>query len=364
MSVMVMENDMLNKKKQKLVMCNYYGMCDSSGDAVGHTIKVTNEYSQLLSEIADIELVASPCIVQAAKQENFTHISALKYNISISGNSCFKRIFDKYKLIYNIHQAVQEDKNYFIYQVDFFFFFYIFLFYKKSIDRKVFCLICHQDFTNKVFKNLFANIYNVALKKIDGVIYTQKGKQVSHPNAVWMPDYLYEDKQYLNYKQIEKENRVVCVGTMNRYKQLEELVDTFSELEMPLIISGRFDSKERFAKLLENKSDNIQIYDTNMAYEEYLRLIASAKYSILPYDMGQYKDRTSGVLLESIYVGSIPIAPHDLLKQNMLNGIGYNTISELAKINFDSLENVIDFERISREYSKENIIIHLQSLFQ
>ena len=60
--------------------------------------------------------------------------------------------------------------------------------------------------------------------------------------------------------------------------------------------------------------------------------LASYKYVVLPYDAKCYDGRTSGVLLESIFVGAIPIAPKALLHQNGISGLGYTRLSEIEEL--------------------------------
>lgn len=343
--------------KPAIVMCNYYGMCDGDGNAVGHAPKVTNEYSEMLKEKFALSLAASPCIVNASNSNYFTEVRPIKYDICAEGNTIIKRIADKIKLLSNISQIIRSEGIYFFYQVDFFFFFYICFFYRRTHRRKIICLVYHQDFTGGSLGEILQRIYLKALKKIDGIIYTQFEKRVNHPNSVWMPDFLYCDEKYRGYQSLPKKKQVVCVGTMNRYKQLEQLVDIFSKINMPLIIAGRFDDKERFHKLTQVKTSNVEIYDTILPEEEYLEMIASSQYSFLPYDMDQYISRTSGVLLESIYLGSIPIAPSQLLLQNSLPGMGYNEMQELLeeknwRANFTDL-----FKKVYEKYDKE-IFMH------
>lgn len=318
--------------KPEIIMCNYYGMCDSEGEPIGHTVKVTNEYSDLLKEKYAVTLAASPCIVRKAESSHFQKIQTLKYDICVSGNGIVKRICDKVKLLSNIHQIVKGENVYFFYQVDFFFFFYICFFYRVIENSKIICLIYHQDFTGGKLAGILQAVYRRALKKIDGVLYTQDGNPIRHPNTVWIPDFFYSDERYASFQCLPKKKQVVCLGTMNRYKQLEELVKVFAKVDMPLIIAGRFDDKERFHKLSKCKTENIEIRDENLSYDEYMELMATSEYSILPYDMEQYVNRTSGVLLESIYVGSIPIAPDKLLSQNRLPGMGYNDMEDLLNI--------------------------------
>ena len=312
-------------------MCGYYGMCDSDGNCIGHTGKVTKEYYDILKSEYDVSIKASPCIIKYLDDIK-ADSSYLKYDINIDlPFTLKKRIIDKFKILYNINSCITKSKEeiLFFYQVDFFFFFYIWLFHRKK-NSKIYCLIYHQNFTGGMFEKALYQIYILALKKIDGVIYTQKGMHLPHKNTFWMPDYLYTPEQYAKYSTKEKCPRVVCLGTMNRYKQLEELVDVFRNIPYQLEICGRFDDAERYQNLLAIKSDNIIISNTVLSDDEYYTKLGNSKFSILPYCMEQYTNRTSGVLLESLYIGSIPIAPKQLLAQNQLPGYGYHNIYDLA----------------------------------
>lgn len=343
--------------KPVITMCNYYGMCDEKRNPIGHTVKVTNEYATILKEKYAIHLAATPCIVQQCDRTFFENVKTLKYDICVSGNGIIKRILDKFKLIVNIHQIFDNTRVYFFYQVDFFFFLYILFFYRVKRGRKVICLMYHQDFTGGKLKGVLQGIYVRALKKLDGVIYTQTGKTVPHKKTVWIPDFFYTEKQYAPYQRLSKQNRVACVGTMNRYKQLEELVKAFAGKETKLVIAGQFDEPERYQNLLKLKTENVEIQNRNLSYEEYMQLLATSKYSILPYDMEQYVNRTSGVLLESIYVGSIPIAPQALLTQNHLPGIGYEKLEMLFDREGKIKQEIsFDFQLIYEQNDANNFI--------
>jgi len=343
-----------------LTMCDYYGMCDEDGRCVGHPVKVTEEYGRILKSLGtEIKLVCSPCIAKglAGSDDMFSEIFKLPYDILITGNGIFKRIVDKLKLFRNIRIALKNKGTIFFYQVDFFFFLFLKMFYRRSADRKIVILIYHQDFTGGRLSGVLFKIYESALRKVDTVIYTQKGAEVSHDNTVWMPDFIYRVDEYEKYRKALKTDSVVCLGSMSRYKQIEELVDVWRMLptDSPkLIIAGRFDDTNRYKKLCGNLPQNVTMKNEVLSYEEYMKLMSEAKYSILPYDMNQYKNRTSGVLLESIYCGVIPIAPEELLNQNMLPGLGYKNMSEigdLMKISSEAITN--KFQSIYEEYGLE-----------
>lgn len=325
---------------KKIVMCGYYGMCDSQGRSVGHTSKVTKEYFELLSQKMEILLKASPSIVETLDEEVKIKSEKLKYDIIIDTPFTLKkRILDKFKILYNIYTCIEKtgEQILFFYQIDFFFFFYIWAFFHRK-DKKIYCLLYHQNFTSGKAEGILQWIYGKALKKIQGVVYTQKGLQIPHDNILWTPDYFYDEKIYDKYRKMEKQNKMVCLGTMNRYKKLEELVEVFKEIPYKLEICGRFDDDERYWKLVAMKSKNVTITNTVLSEKEYYTKLGQAKYSILPYDMEQYTNRTSGVLLESLYVGSIPIAPKQLLEQIDLPGYGYEQLNDLWDLEWKKSE--------------------------
>ena len=350
---------------QKIVLCVYYGMCDSQRNIVGHLGKVTKEYCELLKESFDIYLMASPCIYDKISEECKVKGKSLEYDVLVDEPFTLKkRVSDKVKIMKNIRQCVRDSdiNTLFFYQVDFFFFLYIFLFYKKG-RKRLFCLVYHQNFTGGIFEKYLNYIYQKALLKIDGIVYTQKEQAIAHENKLWLPDYLYDEDYYSRFDRKQKINKVVCLGTMNRYKQLEELVNVFKNIDIPLEICGRFDDKERYRRLTEMKNDNITISDCILSEEEYYRKLGESKYSVLPYDMQQYIARTSGVLLESIYVGCIPIAPIMLLEQNKIPGYKYDELHTLRNFNKSYMLQRSSVEEILQQNSKKMKEYELKSFF-
>lgn len=339
---------------QELTMCGYYGMCDSQNNIVGHIGKVTKEYMELLEEEYKVYLLASPCIYDDIRRQRNIVGEKLEYDILMDVPFTIKkRMADKWKIMRNVWECIHNSntETLFFYQTDFFFFLYICLFYKKK-NKKIFALVYQQNFTGEKLEGVLNYIYKKALAKLEGVIYTQKNQAILHDKTLYIPDYLYNADYYEKYNATPKEEKVVCLGTMNRYKQLEKLIDVFKDINIPLEIYGRFDDKERVQQLMERKSDNIVICDCVLSTEDYYQKLGKAKYSILPYDMKQYVSRTSGVLLESIYVGSIPIAPKSLLEQNGMVGYGYDALEDVKEFDWnnkqeekyvDKIEIILDY---------------------
>lgn len=336
-------------KKETIVFIDYCGSCDGEGKAIGHSPKVLMEYADLLKDHYKLEAILPLCVHESVKEGTFDRITNLPYQIVEEGNrGLLKRLVDKYKLFRNIGVAnrYSEQKICWYYRTDFFLFLYYF-FHRKPKDKIMICLLYQQKFAEGIQGKTLNIIFKRGLSKFDAVIYTQKNMKIPHPKVFYMPDYYY-DAKYEPYRKIPKDDRVVCLGTMNPYKELEKLVDVFNANGMKLEIAGRFLDQQRYLDLQHRAKDNVIVENVVLSEDDYYKKLAGAKYSILPYDMKVYEGRTSGVLLESIFVGTIPIAPKRLLEENEVRGIGYDTLQELLESSF--FNNI----RVEKE---ENLLI-------
>ena len=252
-------------KEETLVFIDYCGSCDGEGRAIGHSPKVLMEYADLLKDHYKLEAILPLCVHESVKEGTFDRITNLPYQIVEEGNrGLLKRLVDKYKLFRNIGLAnrYSEQKICWYYRTDFFLFLYYF--------------------------------FQRGLSKFDAVIYTQKNMKIPHPKVFYMPDYYY-DAKYEPYRKMPKDDKVVCLGTMNPYKELEKLVDVFNANGMKLKIAGRFLDQQRYLDLQHRAKDNVIVENVVLSEDDYYKKLAGAKYSILPYDMKVYEGRTSGV---------------------------------------------------------------------
>lgn len=342
---------------KKIFMIDYYGMCDQNGQAVGHSPKVLKEYANLIKDNFQVGVAASPCLLKEIG-ENFHDKYKLKYDIStVNEQSITKRITDKLKLFYNINTALKIDgyNIYWFYKTDFFLFLFIWLRGPDKRGKKFIAQIYQESFGNGIMRKILNRIYHKGMLKFDGIIYSQKGMTSVHPNALYIPDYYYDSSRYKKYESTEKEEKVVCLGTMNPYKKLDELVNIFNRNGYPLEIRGYFFDKDFYQSLCSRKRNNIVIEDRILSEDEYYEALAAAKYTILPYDMEQYQSRTSGVLIESMFLNTIAIAPMQLLRENQIEGIGYEKIDELSDADYFTKEYAIDNSTKKKEFDMEDV---------
>lgn len=351
--------------KKKILLVDYYGTCNFEGNEVGHSSKVLKEYKELIQDYYEVSVALSPCLVDKIDHEasrNIHSIYTLKYNICMDNlHSVWKRVKDKFKLFYNLHQ-VFKNRNYDImwfYRTDFFLALYLKLFVprkrKKNRYPKIIVLIYQNSFGQSIMGRILNRIYYSGFQKADAIISTQSGFQSLRKPTLYIPDYYYDVRKYDVYKNTEKENKVVCVGTMSPYKQIIPLMEAFNKNGFPLEIRGFFYDKKQYQQLMDNKNDNIVVLDEILTEKEYYHTVAKAKYAVLPYDMEQYQNRTSGVLQECVFLDTIAIAPEQLLRENHIEGIGYSNIEELKEVSFFDKDLRLNYEDKRREFDKKEI---------
>ena len=348
-------------------MVDYYGACDRQGKAVGHSPKVAREYRTLFSEKDEVDLAVSPCIAAEVEDAGFGRIYRLPYNIvEADYDRISKRILDKFRILRNIHQVcrIRGYDMVWFYRVDFFLMLYMIFAGRRKWREKRICLVYQMGGGTGIVGRLMELVYRKGIRRFDGVIYTQPGTEIPAEDSFYMPDYWYGEEKYAAYAALPKEEKAVCLGAMNPYKKLEELVGVFNESGYPLEIVGYFFDKNRLQRLKDMANSNIHIEDRILSGEEYCRKLGTAMFSVLPYDMVQYQNRTSGILLESAFLEAVPVAPEALLDANGMVGIGYWLMDEMPDkimkcqkkeiidINNKKIQNDFDENKVKTEFGK------------
>lgn len=225
--------------------------------------------------------------------------------------------------------------------------------------RDVISDICN---SNARLKQLKLHLVKRGVERADLIVVTNQHLSLSD-NQIFVPDYMYTEF-YKKYDTIKKGNRVLCVGAMRESKDLRGVVKLFSNSDIPVYIVGGFSDKQEYSWLVTHKTENITIEDRIVPYDEYYRLIAESKYVIIPYKMEAYDMATSGILQETMFLKSIPIAPRKLLEFNGISGIGYNNLSEIP-IDMDTLNQQAKKVKFDmHEYEEQNIKNKIATAFE
>ncbi|MCR1839491.1 hypothetical protein [Murimonas intestini] len=339
--------------KKKLIMVDYIGNSSEDGNPIGHPIKVALDNKKLLDDFCKIEYLAPN---NSRNKLNFDGKGLPYY--AIRGKSGFYMLIRNYWIeLLNLHKVLKVfyESNTWFYNTDYVLF--LWLIFRRKSKNKVLCstyVNIPEDqlaFVKKIKKLLI----RLASKKIDLLIYSNKDFNCKYTKTIYMPDFLYDSEKYSKYNTDIKKSKVISLGTISEgNKEIIEMIEAFNESGYPLEIVGKFYDEDLYHRALNIKKNNVIIRNEFINDDLYCSLLAESKYSILPYREAAYKHKTSSVILESVFLKAIPIAPQFILDKNEISGIGYNSISELSKINLDYVDcNKYNYnELIKKKYLK------------
>lgn len=333
--------------KKRIAMVDFWTVSDSNGKPLGHGVKVGNEYFDYLKDNYAITHYVNNCI-----KPFITNSDKVSFKASIKdGYSKLRRVLGNFRCIKEVYD---KEDNIWFYVPDIYLFVILLLFRKGR--RKIVVNVYEEYQTNKIKKWIFYK----ALSKIDLIFVTNEELKRSISRGVYIPDYTYNEDKYGKYRKLTKKERVICIGTMNEKKLIREAVSVFSQNGYPLYIVGQFTSNETYEYLLSVKTDNVVIENRYMDSEEYYTLLGSSKYCLVPYDSDFYKNRTSGVIQESLFCDSIPASNKDILDFAGVPGIGYDDIRELENFDFYTEND----DKIYMRYDEIRRKIYLNSIIK
>lgn len=338
----------------KITLVDYIGNCDAKGEVTGHAAKTLQETKEMLSDSYDVSMVVTPPYAQFFDDRCIT--SVLPYESSPQRQSSkFKKIGLYIKKICAVRNIVKSESTIWFVNTDFWLYVGL-LFSKKKKGQKIFATN-YLDFYSK--KNLKNFIYNCAVKKIDCVFHTNvELKRAKHQ---YVPDYWFDKRKYDKYLTEEKQNDVYICGGINAGKDIMGTIDAFNANGQTLMICGKFSSQSVYDEAVAKAHKNIRIENTRLDDDAYYRELAKHRFVLLPYREESYSNRSSGVVLESIFLGNIVIGPKFLLRQLGITGIEYDSIHDLKKLNLSEVKEKEKYyikkqnEALTNRYSYEHI---------
>lgn len=353
---------------KKVTMVEYQGRCDINGKAVGHAPKVLIEYYDFIKDIADVEIFAPREILRDLPKEILGKSKVLPKHILMKGhNSFFEKIANKKHMFDNLRLAFRQSDADIVWLFNVEYYVMLYLFLHKKPKAKLVCTLFLEQFSGSgIVGKIKSYIFSKARCKMDLIISAGEGFKFPECETVFIPDYYDQPEKFDIYRKLEKKQQAVCLGTMGDGKQLEEMVETFNRIGYPLLVAGRFYDKERFSKLKEMAGSNISLVDKYLSDSEYLELLASSKYTVLPYSPIQYRKQTSGVLQEAVFVNTIPVTYQEILEGNDVQGVGFSSWEKLCMEqltgNGESYKDSYELLRNTR-YNRERIATQYENIF-
>lgn len=220
-------------------------------------------------------------------------------------------------------------------------------------------IISKIDGNHKLLGSLVKKLCLKGLGKINLKIRSYTREETE--DCLYVPDFIYSNK-YEKYQSDKKTIDILVIGLINNVtKDIEGAFRVFKNTKYNLLIHGYFTDKDFKERILCEKTNNIVVIDEEIEEEQYLTEIGQAKYVLVPSRMDKYRDATSGVLTEALYIHTPVIAPNKLLENMNVDGYGYQEIDDIIGmlnkgINFPSSfgkqEEIVYFEKLKRAFEK------------
>lgn len=337
----------------RIGIVDYESGTDINKIPLGHINKVLEEYIALIKDEFSSCIIASESVVKSIDNGVLmqSEYIVLPYeNVLKITKKIIYKIKLKMKSLMNIRAVFMQDKCDILWFINVTYLLYLYLFFCGKRNKKIICTMYRQNFSDEKFGCIINFFYKRALKKVDLIISSCNSFSFSHNNVFFMPDYYYQEK-YTQYVPKEKEEKIVCVGTIDRRKKIMDILPKLNRLQYPVVIVGDFIDNAYYSEVKAAAGADITVINQHLSYKEYCTYLGKAKYCILPYDKRRYKSRTSGVLIESMFLNTVPIADKRLLEFNDIKGID---IDLLDTYRAEELKNQ-DLSSFYEQYLKKKI---------
>lgn len=323
------------KPFDKVYLVDYRGQSDTAGNPLGHGLKTLTEAFLLLQPVCPVALVF-PRTWQPALTERLpgaTENILLPYFFPVSRSRSWGKISGLIKKLINLvtlFRRVPEGALWFV-NCDFSLFLCLF-FHPFPSRRKIFVTLYLDGQENRPGLCLRFKAYLIrrASKRLD-LVFKNSRRLSTAGREVFYPDYLFRPEKYCSFQAPVRQG-LVCPGVMNGAKDLPTLVDVCREAGLDIRIVGFFPDKRYFSQVQALAGPNIAVEDRILPEDEYYSLIGSSRFCLLPYREGSYRHRTSGILLESIFLDTPVVAPQFLLDYTGLPGIGFERLEDLPVV--------------------------------
>lgn len=268
------------------------------GKGFGHYTKVAKMYNEMLKENADVIIAGGPLY---SEMTDSNHIIQLPFNTEVDKLSGFcNQIISKVRILINclcLFKAVTDE---IIVCQPYSFICLMLGIILKGKGKNIYLI----EYKNELH-GISAILYKVAKHKIKGIICPSEavGRKYEISYMV-VPDYIYYDG-CVKKQSVDRNPKydIGMVGLMSDGKDIEDIVNTYSNTNVRVLIAGYFEDKERINRLIKQKTDNIVIINEYLTDEEYEEFFYKVRYVVLPYKE-YYKEASSGVVFDILFHGN------------------------------------------------------------
>lgn len=311
--------------KRKLLLIDIASL-NKNGKLYGHGLNVAKNYTEVLKNYFD-------CYVVGGKvyKEYFQQYIRLPFSFSFHENGFIKNI----KGLTNVLVSLLLKADIYIFQSQYNIPILACLkFFPFLVKNKKIYLIMYNDPINNPIYPTEKKWFMSAQDRIYGIITCNvEWTNSLNCKVINLPDYLPENN-YIEKKQSHQYDFAV-LGTISEWKNCEMVIEAINKTDYTCLIAGNFEDKERKDKMCEIAGERVTILDEYLSTEKYFDLFSKTSCIVLPYNKEYYNNKSSGVVLESLYRKIPVIAPNiNSFKFVAEQGVGWlydDNISEVLE---------------------------------
>ena len=263
----------------------------------GHYAKVAKMYSDMFKNDTEVIIAGGPIYQKMFPDKK---VFELPYNTDLNRQQGKWNLFiSKLKMIVNCVRLFSSVRDEIVVCQPYSFFSWMIGIIICGKNKKIYLI----EYKNELQIKLNKALYRLTKNKINGIICPNKsvGKQYEKP-YITVPDYIYCEKMKMrtSKQQGKKVYDIGIVGIMSSGKDIEDVVRTFANTSITVLIKGYFQDKKRVTRLINEATENIEIIDKYLTDSEYEDFFNKVKYVALPYS-DYYKNASSGVIFDIIF---------------------------------------------------------------
>lgn len=291
--------------KKKIVISdvkslNYYG------HSIGHYFPLAQNYLDVYGDVCNIQIAGGPIYKTRFAIEK---LFVLPYDVIEGGNSLKNKWYALMNCRFLLKKVDFQDAIVLQHSGASTAFLGIALFAKKR--NKIYVIQYNTDALSSRLQRL---IYKFAKEKIAGFICPDDriGKAYGRPYCI-VTDYIYSGVNngsqsfQLQSSYNEKKYDFAIVGGIFPDKGVVEVAEHLRGTKYTVLIAGKADTIQSVKlKEIASLSSNIKLHLGFVSDKDYYRYINESRYCILNY-RGVYSDRSSGVVLDILFNGSLVV---------------------------------------------------------
>lgn len=324
---------------------------NNGGNCTGHYIALARMYLTLFKDLAEVKAASGPVYSRYIDADSLIR---LPYDMVAGENYLLGRI----KALLNARALFRKASDDVVILQD----------GRPMTNHIGTALFCRKKqklymikYTKAGLSSFFGKLVWKMIKgRVAGVICpnAEVGEAFGVPYCV-VPDYIYSGEGGrcpVDYD--EKEYDFCIVGRLNPDKGVDKSLMALSGSSYRILVAGKADN-ESFGNRLKEISEDSSAIDLRLGYlsdEDYQTYLNSSRYCLLNYQ-GAYSERSSGVVLDTIFSG-VPVVGNrckalQFVEDNSL-GFLFDSLEDLASADLFSKERYESYLRNIDDYRQKN----------